>query len=104
MRTKWTHRFINKIIPDKRNKLRESQKINIQNMINEQLWHRLEVLMMDWRGKENHRIEPHIITEIFNVHNGIFPEKPEYSKSCGGCVKRVWDRLTAYYDENKHLY
>lgn len=73
-------------------------------MIAKELWIKLECLMNDWRGKENNRIEPHIITEIFNTHNQIFPEKPEYSKACSGCRARIWARLCSYYDENKHLY
>lgn len=64
----------------------------------------LHHLILDWRGKEDYRVPAHIITEMFNVHNRIFMDKPEYSKSCGGCRQRVWNRLKTHYDENKHNY
>jgi hypothetical protein len=61
-------------------------------------------LVQEWEGKENHRIPAHVITDIFTTHNRIFPDKPEYSKGCGGCRQRTWNRLKTWYHENKHLY
>jgi len=68
---------------------------------NFQLIHRL---VQDWEGKEDHRVPAHIITEMFNAHNMAFPNNREYSKSCGGCRQRVWNRLKAYYHENKQSF
>lgn len=61
-------------------------------------------LVENWQGKENQRIPAEVITEIFTTHNRIFPDKPEYSKACGGCRQRTWNRLKTWYHENKHLY
>lgn len=62
----------------------------------------LDRLVKDWEGKEEQRVPAHIITEMFNVHNYFFPNNREYSKGCGGCRQRVWNRLKAHYHANKH--
>lgn len=38
--------------------------------------------------------------KLFYLHNLFFPNTPEYSKSCGGCRLRVYNRLKRWYNEN----
>jgi len=73
-------------------------------MINQDVFIRAHHLVDAWAGKENQRIPADVISEIFSVHNQIFPDRPEYSKGCGGCRQRVWNKLKTWYYENKHLY
>ncbi len=65
---------------------------------------RVHNLMLLLIGKESHRIEAHTITELFNAHNMVFPEKLEYSKGCSGCRERVYKRLRDWYESNKATY
>lgn len=65
---------------------------------------KLHGLVQAWEGKEDQRVPADVITEMFNVHNQIFPNNREYSKSCGGCRQRVWNRLKAHYHSNKQSY
>ena len=41
---------------------------------------------------------PEQVTRLFVLHNYIFPDKPEYGKSCGSCVKRVMNKMKEHYD------
>lgn len=58
---------------------------------------RLEAIVQKLMGNENKRQDAATITELFNVHNSIFPNNLEFSKSCGGCRQRVWNRVKNYY-------
>lgn len=73
-------------------------------MIDKEIFLTAHDLVQNFEGKENQRIPAEVITTIFSTHNRIFPDKPEYSKGCGGCRERTWNRLKAWYHENKHLY
>lgn len=73
----------------------------IKQPMETELFMQLHCLVQDWEGKEDYNVPSHIITEMFTVHNRFFPDKPEYSKSCGGCRQRVWNRLKAYYHAEK---
>lgn len=73
-------------------------------MILEEDFIKIHCLVNDWNGKEDQNVPAHIITEIFTMHNKVFWERPEYSKGCGGCRQRVWNKLKTWYFENKHLY
>ena len=72
--------------------------------MNKEIFGRLSLIINEWLGKENYRVPAHSITQMFNIHNEIFPQNLEYSTSCGGCRERVWNRIKGYYLENKHLY
>ena len=76
----------------------------MSNPIETELFMRLHSLVKEWEGKENYRVPPEVITEMFNVHNQLFPDKPEYSKGCGGCRERLWNRLKAHYHAEKLKY
>lgn len=73
-------------------------------MSDKELFMRAHNLVQEWEGKENSNVPADVITEIFSTHNKIYPDKPEYSKGCGGCRQRTWNRLKSWYHENKHLY
>lgn len=73
-------------------------------MISEEIFIEARNLVVEWEGKENYNVPAHVITQIFSTHNKIFPDKPEYSKGCGGCRQRTWNRLKSWYHENKQLY
>lgn len=73
-------------------------------MIDEAIFRRAQAVVLEWEGKENWNVPAHIVVEIFNTHNQVFPDKPENSRSCSGCRARVWNRLKTWYHENKHLY
>lgn len=64
----------------------------------------LHNLYVEWKGKENYRVPGHVITQMFNLHNYLHPQTPEYSKSCNACRAKVWDRLKRYYEENRSKY
>ena len=58
---------------------------------------RLEYLMK--QGKSSHTIK-----EAFTLYNERVPEvfsKKETKMFCGGCVSRVWNGLTNYYNSLK---
>lgn len=73
-------------------------------MIDRQDFIQIECLVNDWNGKEDQRVPADVITIIFNMHNVVFWENREYSKSCGGCRQRVWNKLKTWYFENRDLY
>lgn len=65
---------------------------------------RLNNLMMLLVGKEGHNHPPERITELFNIHNLCYPQKLEYSKSCGSCRQRVYNRVLEYWSGMKGEY
>lgn len=73
-------------------------------IVEKDIFLKAERLVQEWNGKENYRVPADVITEIFNVHNKIFWQNQEHSKSCGSCRQRVWNKLKTWYFENKHLY
>jgi hypothetical protein len=73
-------------------------------MIDKEIFMTAHHLVQNWEGKENMRVPADVITDIFNTHNKIFLDRPEYSKGCGGCRERVWNKVKTWYHENKHLY
>ena len=73
-------------------------------MTEKDLFFQLDPIMQRWLGREYERVPAETITEIFNIHNRIFLDKPEHSKACGGCRQRVWSRLTTWWSEKKDLY
>ena len=60
-------------------------------------------LMVRLIGKENHNHRPETIRELFNLHNSVTGVM-EYSVSCGGCRKRVYNRLKDWYYNNRENY
>lgn len=60
----------------------------------------VDALMQRLVGKENHRHDAQTITELFNIHNTVFPHMLEYSKSCSGCRARVYNRLKEWWISN----
>jgi hypothetical protein len=73
-------------------------------MINKDDFIQIECLVNDWNGKEDYNVPAHVITLIFNMHNVVFWERKEYSRGCGGCRSRVWNKLKSWYFENKDEY
>lgn len=73
-------------------------------MINKETFFRAQALVNDWQGKENQRVPAEVIREIFNTHNEIYPDNPEYSVGCGGCRERVWSKVKNWYHENKQQF
>lgn len=65
---------------------------------------RINDIMTYLQGKEGHNHDAEIITQLFNAHNLAYPNNPEYSKSCGGCRERVYNRLVTYWNETKMNY
>lgn len=51
-------------------------------------------------GKESHNHHYHIIKELFDWHNILFPNQKEKlsSSSCGGCRARVYKKVKQQYD------
>jgi sulfur transfer protein SufE len=72
--------------------------------MSEEIFLKAKALVNDWEGKENWNVPAHVITEMFNTHNQIWPDKRENSKSCSGCRARVWSKIKDWYHGNKHLY
>ena len=69
--------------------------------MNDELFNRVDALMVTLIGKESHRHGPDVIRNLFNLHNeatGIM----EYSVSCGGCRARVYKRLKEWWEAEKH--
>jgi hypothetical protein len=69
--------------------------------MNEELFEKVDALMSNLVGKENHRHGPEVIRELFNLHNeatGIM----EYSVSCASCRARVYNRLKEWWHAQKH--
>jgi hypothetical protein len=71
-----------------------------QNNMNNELFNEVDGLMKELVGKENHNHNAEVITRLFNLHNRAFPEHMEYSKSCGGCRQRVYNRLKTWWYDN----
>lgn len=57
-------------------------------------------LMQQLIGRENHNHNASVITELFNLHNKVYMDRPEYSRSCGGCRQRVYERLKTWWQDN----
>lgn len=72
--------------------------------LTQEQYDKIQSIMSYLQGKDSHNHEAHIITELFMAHNMAFPNNPEYSKSCGGCRVRVYNRMKTYWSETKHLY
>lgn len=68
--------------------------------MNDQIFTRVDNLMQSLVGKENHNHNASVITELFNAHNQVFLDKPEYSKSCGSCRQRTYNRLKQWWIDN----
>jgi hypothetical protein len=60
---------------------------------------RVDNLMQQLVGNENRRHSAETIKELFNLYNEIFNAR-EYSTSCGGCRKRVYERLRQWWCDN----
>lgn len=73
-------------------------------MIEKEDYIQIKCLVNDWHGKENSRVPADVITLIFNMHNKVFWENKEYSKGCGGCRERVWNKLKTWYFTNQEEY
>jgi hypothetical protein len=72
--------------------------------LTQEQYDRVHNFMSDMRGKESHNHPAEKITELFNIHNMCFPNNPEYSKSCGGCRARVYNRMKTFWSETKATY
>lgn len=65
------------------------------------LFNRVDALMVTLVGKENHNHNALVIRELFNLHNEVYPQNLEFSTSCGGCRQRVYQRLKQWWIDNK---
>lgn len=65
---------------------------------------KIHEIMSYLQGKASQNHNADIITQLFTAHNYAFPNNPEYSKSCGGCRTRVYNRLLTYWQDTKHTY
>ena len=65
------------------------------------LFNRVDSLMVTLVGRENYNHNAQVIREMFNLHNECYPQNLEYSTSCGGCRQRVYKRLKQWWEENK---
>jgi hypothetical protein len=61
------------------------------------IFEKVDSLMQQLVGKENHRHQSHVIRQLFNLHNEVFPNQLEYSVGCGSCRKRVYTRLKDWW-------
>lgn len=68
--------------------------------MNDELFNQVDTLMKSLVGKENHNHNSSVITELFTLHNRVYMDKPEYSKSCSGCRARVYQRLKSWWESN----
>jgi hypothetical protein len=73
-------------------------------MIDNEIFEQIHNLVTEWVPKENNNVPADVITQIFNLHNKVFMDRPEYSTACGGCRQRVWNKLKTFYYENKQNY
>jgi hypothetical protein len=60
---------------------------------------KVDALMKNLVGKENRSHSAETIRTLFNLHNEVFNAR-EYSTSCGGCRKRVYERLRQWWWDN----
>lgn len=54
------------------------------------------VLEVNKEGK----IPEHLVDNMFDIHNTLFPNMKEFNKGCGACRKRTFGRIQKYYNEN----
>jgi|LakMenEpi03Aug12_release.lakeMendotaPanAssembly.Ray.scaffolds.fasta_scaffold302997_1 hypothetical protein len=57
-------------------------------------------LMQELVGRENYNHNGEVIRRLFNTHNVVFPQNPEYSTSCGSCRQRTYNRLKDWWINN----
>ena len=60
----------------------------------------VDELMQSLIGRENHNHNAEVITRLFNLHNKVYFDRQEHSRSCGGCRQRVYNRLKTWWIEN----
>lgn len=75
-------------------KKKERKKMN-------DLFKRVDELMLSLQGKENHNHNALVIRQLFNLHNEAYPNNLEFSTSCGSCRARVYKRLKQWWIDNK---
>jgi hypothetical protein len=74
-------------------------KIKQRNMTDEELrFQKVDAMMQELVGKENHRHDAQTIRNLFNLHNEVTGIM-EYSVSCSGCRARVYNRLKQWWQE-----
>lgn len=68
-------------------------------MTDEELrFQKVDAMMQELVGKENHRHDAQTIRNLFNLHNEVTGIM-EYSVSCSGCRARVYNRLKQWWQE-----
>lgn len=48
----------------------------------------------------NGKVPAHIVDQMFEVHNQLFPKSMEFNKGCGTCRKRTFSRIQTYFNQN----
>jgi len=46
------------------------------------------------------KIPEHLVDQIFEIHNKLFPNTKEFNKGCSTCRRRTFGRLQTYYNAN----
>jgi hypothetical protein len=83
-------RFIRNIITKTKWRIMTTEEIQFQ---------KVDAMMQNLVGRENHRHDAQTIRELFNLHNELFPATLEYSVSCGGCRQRVYGRVKQWWQD-----
>ena len=63
-----------------------------------ELFEEVDELMQSLVGRENHNHPADVIAKLFRLHNKTYPDKPEYSQSCGSCRQRTYNRLKSWWE------
>ena len=71
------------------------KKIKTKDM---ELFEEVDELMQSLVGRENHNHNSSVITTLFNLHNKVYLDRPEYSKSCTSCRQRTYNRLKSWWE------
>jgi hypothetical protein len=71
-----------------------------ENKMEKEQFKRVDNLMQQLVGKENRRQSSQTISELFNLHNEMFPHNKQTAKSCAGCRNRVYRRLKDWWINN----
>lgn len=59
---------------------------------------RLKNLVMEVH-KNNGNVPEHLVDQMFELHNNLFPNMKEFNKGCSKCRNRTFGRLQSYYNK-----
>ena len=65
------------------------------------LWNRVNSLMILVVGKESRRHPADVIDRLFSLYKEVYPNSIERCKTCAGARARVYENLKRWWETNR---